>query len=107
VAHRQREVGTMRALGFSRKAVLMSFTLECLVLAAAGAAVGIVAALCMSFVEFSVINWASWSEIVFKFRMTPDVIVTAVIVGGFTGLLGGIIPAIRASRLKPIDALRA
>jgi putative ABC transport system permease protein len=107
VAHRQREVGTMRALGFSRKAVLMSFTLECLVLAAAGAAVGIVAALFMSFVEFSVINWASWSEIVFKFRMTPDVIVTAVIVGGFTGLLGGIIPAIRASRLKPIDALRA
>ena len=107
VAHRQREVGTMRALGFSRKAVLLSFTIECIVLAVAGAAIGILAATCMSFVKFSVINWASWSEIVFKFHMTPNVIVTAIIVGGFTGLVGGIIPAIRASRLKPIDALRA
>jgi putative ABC transport system permease protein len=106
VAHRTREIGTMRALGFSRRAVLLSFTIECIVLAVAGAAIGVLAAFFMSFVEFSVINWASWSEIVFKFQMDSGVVVTSVIVGGLTGLFGGIIPAFRASRLKPIDALR-
>jgi putative ABC transport system permease protein len=106
VAHRTREIGTMRALGFSRKAVMMSFTLECIFLTLAGAAIGVVAAFFMSFVEFSVINWASWSEIVFKFTMDSGVVVTAVLWGGITGLLGGVIPAFRASRLKPIDALR-
>lgn len=107
VAHRQREIGTMRALGFSRRAVMLSFTIECIVLAVAGAAIGIVAATFMSFKEFSVINFQSWSEIVFKFQMDPGVIVTSVIVGGLTGLLGGVIPAFRASRMRPIDALRA
>jgi len=106
VAHRTREIGTMRALGFSRKAVMMSFTLECIFLALAGAGIGVVAAFFMSFVEFSVINFMSWSEIVFKFQMNSSVVVTAVVVGAFTGLLGGVIPAFRASRLKPIDALR-
>ena len=106
VAHRTREIGTMRALGFSRKAVMMSFTLECIFLALAGAGIGVAAAFFMSFVEFSVINFMSWSEIVFKFQMNSSVVVTAVVVGAFTGLLGGVIPAYRASRLKPIDALR-
>jgi len=107
VAHRKREVGTLRAIGFSRRAILMSFTLECIVLAMTGAAIGVVLASLMSFVRFSVINWASWSEIVFTFQMTPGIVVTSVIVGGMTGLLGGIIPAFRASRMRPIDALRA
>ncbi|HTE54462.1 MAG TPA: FtsX-like permease family protein [Kofleriaceae bacterium] len=107
VAHRKREVGTLRAIGFSRRAILMSFTLECIVLAMTGAAIGVVLASLMSFVRFSVINWASWSEIVFTFQMTPGIVVTSVVVGGMTGLLGGIIPAFRASRMRPIDALRA
>jgi ABC-type antimicrobial peptide transport system permease subunit len=96
----------MRALGFSRKAVMMSFTLECIFLALAGAGIGVVAAFFMSFVKFPIINFMSWSEMVFKFEMEPGVIVTSVIVGAFTGLLGRIIPAFRASRLRPIDALR-
>jgi putative ABC transport system permease protein len=107
VAHRKREVGTLRAIGFSRSAILFSFLLECVVLALAGAAVGLVAASLMSFVQFPVINQASWSELVFTFHMTPGIVVAALIVGGVTGLLGGLIPAYRASRLRPIDALRA
>ncbi len=106
VAHRTREIGTMRALGFSRKAVMMSFTLECIFLALAGSGIGLFAAFFMSFVEFSVINFLSWSEIVFKFQMDSSVVARALFWGGVTGLLGGIIPAFRASRLKPIDALR-
>jgi putative ABC transport system permease protein len=106
VAHRKREIGTLRALGFSRKAVMLSFTLECIVLVLAGAAIGLVCAYFMSFVKFSVINFASWSEIVFKFNIDPGVVVWSLIWAGITGLLGGIIPAFLASRMKPIDALR-
>jgi putative ABC transport system permease protein len=107
VAHRQREVGTLRALGFSRFAVLTSFVIEATVLALFGATLGIMAAFLMTFGEFSMMNFATWSEIVFSFTMTSDVIVNAVVVGVVMGLLGGIIPAARAARLKPIDALRA
>jgi putative ABC transport system permease protein len=107
VAQRHREIGTMRALGFSRWAVLVSFLLECIVLATAGAVLGLIAAYFMSFVKFSMMNFATWSEIVFSFKMGPDIIVTSVIVGGVTGLIGGILPAWRAAKLKPIDALRS
>jgi putative ABC transport system permease protein len=107
VAQRHREIGTMRALGFSRGAVMLSFLLECIVLATAGALLGLVAAYFMSFVKFSMMNFATWSEIVFSFNMAPSVIITSVIVGGVTGLIGGILPAWRAAKLKPIDALRS
>jgi len=107
VAHRQREVGTMRALGFPRRSILGSFLLECVVLTLAGAALGVVAAYFMSFVKFSMMNFATWSEVVFTFQMTPGVVITSVLVGAITGLIGGIIPAARAARLKPIDALRS
>jgi putative ABC transport system permease protein len=106
IAHRQREIGTMRALGFSRRAVLLSFLFECVFLAVVGAAIGVSVAFLWTFKEFSLVNFVTWSEMVFKFQMTPDIIVTAIVVGGFTGLIGGIVPAFRASRLKPIDALR-
>jgi putative ABC transport system permease protein len=107
VAHRKREIGTMRALGFSRFSILVSFATECMVLSLAGAGLGVVAALGLSFVKFSVINFQSWSEIVFTFQMTSGVVIAAIIVGGITGFIGGIIPAFRASRLRAIDALRA
>ena len=107
VAHRRKEIGTMRALGFSRSAILISFVIECLFLSVSGAVLGIVAAFGMSFVKFSMMNFATWSEIVFTFQMTGSVIITAVVVGGVMGLLGGFIPAFKASRLKPIEALRA
>jgi putative ABC transport system permease protein len=107
VAHRQREIGTMRALGFSRFSVLVSFTLECVVLAIVAAVLGLLASLALTLVKVPVINGQTWSEIVFTFQMTPNIVVTAVIVGGVTGLLGGIIPAIRAALLRPIDAFRA
>jgi putative ABC transport system permease protein len=107
VAHRRREIGTMRALGFSRKAVLLSFTLECILLAVGAALIGLLAASALSMVQFSVINWATWSEVRFKFQMTPGIIIAAVVAGGLTGLLGGIIPAARAALLRPIDAFRA
>ena len=106
VAQRHREIGTLRALGFSRKSILLSFVIEGVVLATAGAAVGLLGAFGMSFVQFSMMNFATWSEVVFTFDITPGVVFTAVIVGALTGLVGGFIPAVRAARMRPIDALR-
>jgi putative ABC transport system permease protein len=107
VAHRTREIGTMRALGFSRIAILASFTMEILVLALFSAVIGIGLAALLGAVTFQVVNAQTWSTIIFTFQMTPAVVVTSLMFGGLTGLLGGIIPAFRASRLRPIDALRA
>jgi len=107
VANRKREIGTLRALGFSRSVVLISFVIESCILALAGGLVGIVGALGMSFVKFSVLNFATWSEIVFTFHPTIGILLTSLIVGGLMGLVGGFLPALRAARTPPLSAMRA
>ena len=107
VANRQREVGTLRALGFSRISILTSFLLESLALALLGGIVGAVASLAMAFVRFSTMNFATWLEIVFSFDPTPTILLEAMLVAGVMGLLGGFLPAVRAALMNPIDAMRA
>ncbi|HVY47757.1 MAG TPA: FtsX-like permease family protein [Minicystis sp.] len=106
VANRQREIGTLRALGFSRASILVSFLAEALILALFGGALGTLASLGMSFVHFSMINFASWSEIVFSFDPTPKIIVTSLVFAGGMGLAGGFFPALRASEVSPVVAMR-
>jgi putative ABC transport system permease protein len=106
VANRQREIGTLRALGFSRFSILFSFVLESLLLALGGGLVGVLASIGMGSVKFSMINLASWSEIVFTFDPTPKVLLTAFIFAGGMGFFGGFFPAVRASRVSPIAAMR-
>jgi putative ABC transport system permease protein len=106
VASRQREIGTLRALGFSRSSVLTSFLLEAIVLAAVGGAMGAAASLLMGFVHISMVNMASWSEMVFSFDPTPEVIVNALVFACFMGLFGGLLPAVRAARTSPLKAIR-
>jgi putative ABC transport system permease protein len=107
VANRQREIGTLRALGFSRTSIVMSFLAESVFLALAGGAVGAVASLGLGFVKFSMMNYASWSEIVIDFEPSVASIVTAIVVAGVMGLLGGFFPAMRAARMNPVVAMRA
>jgi putative ABC transport system permease protein len=107
VANRQREIGMLRAIGFSRTSILGSFVFESVLLAVLGGAVGAVAALGMGFVRFSMVNFASWSEIVFSFEPTPAVMGTALVAAGAMGLLGGLFPAVRAARTSPLKAIRA
>lgn len=107
VANRQREIGTLRALGFSQRSILTSFLLESVLLAAAGGAVGALASIAMGFVHFSMLNFASWSEVVFSFDPTPQVIGQALIFACAMGLFGGLLPAIRAARTSPLKAIRA
>ena len=106
VSQRRREVGTLRALGFSRFSILMSFVLEAVILALVGGVVGALAATAMSLVKFSMMNFATFSEIVFSFDPTPSILGTSLLFGGAMGLLGGILPAVRAARTSPIEAMR-
>jgi putative ABC transport system permease protein len=106
VAHRQREIGTLRALGFSRRGILLSFMAEALLLALIGGAVGVLASFGMGFVKFSMMNFSSWSEIVFSFEPTPAIILTSLVFGGGMGLIGGFFPALRAAFTSPVTAMR-
>jgi putative ABC transport system permease protein len=107
VANRQREIGMLRAIGFSRASVLGSFVFESVLLALLGGAVGAIAALGMGLVRFSMVNFASWSEVVFSFEPTPGGMGVALLVAGVMGLLGGLFPAVRAARTSPLKAIRA
>ncbi|HLM76200.1 MAG TPA: FtsX-like permease family protein [Polyangiaceae bacterium] len=106
VSQRRREVGTLRALGFSRTSILISFVLEAVLLALAGGILGALAATAMSLVKFSMMNFATFSEVVFSFDPTPSILGTSLLFGGAMGLFGGILPAIRAARTSPIEAMR-
>jgi putative ABC transport system permease protein len=106
VANRGREIATLRALGFSKLSILTSFLLESILLALLGGVIGSLGALAMGFVEFSIINFSNWSEIVIRFRPTVGIIVQAVLFAGVVGIVGGLLPAVRAARLNLLDALR-
>ena len=107
IAQRSREIGTLRALGFSRKSILAAFLFESVVLSLLGGAVGAVASLGMGFVRFNLVNFATWSEIVFTFVPTPAIVLSSLVFAAVMGLLGGLFPAVRAARMNVLDALRA
>ncbi|HEY0992790.1 MAG TPA: FtsX-like permease family protein [Kofleriaceae bacterium] len=107
VANRSREIGTLRALGFSRWSILWSFLFEAIAIAVIGGALGSILVLLLSLVSFPVMNFQTFSEIVISFRATPAVFARALIFSGIMGVVGGLFPAIRASRISPIEAMRA
>jgi putative ABC transport system permease protein len=106
VAHRQREIGTLRALGFSRRSILTSFLLESIALALVGGGVGAMASLGLKFVKITMLNAGTWAEIVFGFEPTPEILAKAVFLAGIMGVIGGFLPAIRAARISPVEAMR-
>ena len=107
VASRVGEIGTLRALGFRRGAVLLAFLGESLLLSMLGGVVGLAGALLMQVVNVSTTNFATFSELAFQFRMTPGIAVQALLFSFFMGFVGGFIPAWNAARLKIVDCLRA
>jgi ABC-type antimicrobial peptide transport system permease subunit len=107
VASRTSEIGSLRALGFRRGAVVAAFLAESLFLAALGWAVGLALASLMQFVNISTMNWQSFSELAFSFALTSNIVVQSFVFALAMGLAGGVLPAVRAARLKIVDALRA
>jgi putative ABC transport system permease protein len=106
VSSRSREVGTLRAIGFSRRSVLACFLLEAIIIALIGGALGGLASLGLGFVKFSVMNFKTWSELVFSFHPTPEILAISVGAAVVMGIIGGFLPAIQAARLSPISAMR-
>ncbi|MFN9717411.1 MAG: ABC transporter permease [Planctomycetota bacterium] len=104
VASRAREIGTLRALGFSRTSIMSSFLFESVVLCLMGGVIGCVATLPFNGLSTGTIN--QFSEITFQFRFGPKVLGQGVLLALTMGLLGGFLPALRAVRLNIIAALR-
>ena len=107
VARRTKEIGTLRVLGFRRRSILIAFVLESVAIAVIGVGIGILLALPLNFVSTGTANFTSFSEIAFNFRVTPELMLWALIFGVGIGFLGSLLPSIRASRFKIVDALRA
>ncbi len=107
VANRTGEIGTLRALGFRRRSILLTFLAESLMLGVFGGIAGLMLASLMQFVHISTLNWQSFSELAFTFTLTPRIIIISMAFAVLMGVAGGFLPAVRASRLNIVDALRA
>ncbi len=106
VASRTREIGTLRALGFSRRAILASFLLESVILALVGGAIGCLLAFPMNGFSTGTGQTQSFSEIAFDFRITPAIVLTGMAFAVVMGILGGLLPALRGARMAITSALR-
>jgi putative ABC transport system permease protein len=107
VARRTKEIGTLRVLGFKRRSILIAFVLESVAIAVIGVGIGILLALPLNFVSTGTANFTNFSEIAFNFRVTPELMLWALIFGVGIGFFGSLLPSIRAARFRIVDALRA
>jgi putative ABC transport system permease protein len=107
VVARTREIATLRALGFGSFPVLLSILGEALVLAAIGGTIGgAIAYVGFNGYQTSTMNWQSFSQVAFGFAVTPSLLIQGLVYALLMGLLGGLVPAIRAARLPVATALR-
>ncbi len=107
VANRTGEIGTLRALGFSRAAVMGAFLGESLLLGLTGGMAGLAGGSLLQLLTISTLNWETFSELAFGFRLTPSIVLYSLVFAGFMGVVGGLLPALRAARLEIVDSLRA
>ncbi len=107
VSVRGKEIATLRALGFGPISILFSTMIESTLLALVGGIVGgAIAFLAFNGFQVSTLNGASFSQVVFDFAVTPDLLVDGLYAALIIGAFGGLFPAIRAARLPVAQALR-
>jgi putative ABC transport system permease protein len=107
ISVRGKEIATLRALGFGPFSVLTSTVVESLLLALAGGLIGGAAAwLLFNGFRVSTLNGASFSQVVFDFAVTPDLLLQGLAAALVIGFLGGLFPAVRAARMPVAQALR-
>ena len=106
VASRTAEIGTLRAIGFRRGSILGAFLVESLLLSAIGGAIGLALASLMQSFTVSTMNWQTFSELAFGFTMTPAIVISSIVFALVMGLVGGVLPAMRAARMNIVEALR-
>lgn len=98
VASRAREISVLQTLGFQRRSVMASFLVEAVVIALAGGAIGCLLALPINGIQTSTMNWQSFGELTFAFRISPEILLQGMIFAGVMGLVGGFLPARRAAK---------
>ncbi len=107
VANRTTEIGTLRALGFRRQNILRAFLLESLFLGIIGGVIGLGFASLMQFLSISTMNWQTFAELAFSFKLNAVIILQSLLFALIMGFAGGFLPAARAARMNIVDALRA
>lgn len=106
VTARQREIGTLRALGFRRRSILAAFVIEAVVLGLLAGTAGALLSLPLNGFTAGTMNQATFSEVTFALRTTPAILTVGVLLATLTALIGGIPPAWSASRRKITELLR-
>lgn len=113
VAARTREIGTLRVLGYSRSSIVLSFLIEGAFLSGLGGVAGcgisfaLYAYVIASGITFGTVDFQSFSETVYQFRVTPDLMAVGIAFSVAIGLFGSLLPALRAARLPVISALKS
>lgn len=105
VANRTSEIGTLRALGFQRRSILIAFLIESVLMSSLGGFLGLIFSSFMQFFTISTVNWQTFSELAFSFTLTGEIIYKSVIFSLIMGFMGGTLPAYRAARMNIVDAL--
>lgn len=107
VSNRTTEIGTLRALGFKRRNILLAFLMESLLLSLIGGALGLVLASFLQSITISTLNFTTFSELAFGFYLNSGIVILSMVFSGLMGVVGGFLPAVRASRMDIVSALRA
>lgn len=109
VSQRIKDIGVLRIIGYSRRKILLSFLLESLLIAAIGCGVGLALGSLVNGIEQTgqlSSGQGGGKTVVFKMVVDGRALRTAGLFAAFMGLLGGLLPALSAMRLKPLDAVR-
>lgn len=106
IGSRTREVGVLRSLGYGRRAILVSFLIEAMLIGLAGGVIGSLLVLPLDGLQTGTMNWKTFTETAFAFRVDGPLLAVAIGTSVLLGLLAGIVPAWRASQLKPVEAMR-
>jgi ABC-type antimicrobial peptide transport system permease subunit len=106
VASRTHEIGVLLALGYQRGSIFLAFLVEAAAIGVLGGLLGLLIALPFDGVETGLANWNTFTDVSFAFALTPALALQSFLLAFVLGVLGGTIPAWRASRLRPVEALR-
>jgi ABC-type lipoprotein release transport system permease subunit len=106
VGARTKEVGTLLAIGFSRGAILTSFLIESVLLALLGGVIGCLLALPVRTFTTGTMSFATFSELAFRFQVTPGMLLAGLAFAALMGLVGGFFPARKAATMPIVDSLR-
>lgn len=107
VGARTAEIGTLRVLGFKRRAIYVSFLTESVLLAGVGGLIGCALSLSLNGMTAGTLSWTSFAEVAFEFRVSPSLLVRGMIFALVMGMVGGLLPARVAARKPVLDALKA